>query len=126
MLATIGVCIICIASIGSEIWSLLIVGALWGFWGVFLALLLFPGTICLAPWYMLFAHGNWHLLAFTYGGSLLGGFLFSIGDDDSDKCTEDVKHPYNIEIGESESQEYSPAISGHGKETEGLTKYYEE
>lgn len=115
MLAAVGSCIICIASIGSAIWALLIVGSLWGFWGVLLALVLFPALIPLFPWYMLFAHGNWHLLAFTYGGALLGGILSCIGEDVSDENTEDVELAHDMEMGESEKQEYSAPISTPAK-----------
>ncbi len=118
MLAAIGSCIICIASIGSVIWAFLIIGALWGFWGVLLALILFPAVIPLFPWYMLFAHGNWHLLAFTYGSALLGGLLSGIGEDISDECTEDVKHAHDIEIGESEKQDSAAA---NGKSADRLS-----
>ena len=115
MLAPVGSCIICIASVGSAIWALLIVGSLWGFWGVLLALVLFPPVIPLFPWYMLFAHGNWHLFAFTYGSALLGGLLSIIGEDISDECTEDERHAHDIESRKSEKQEYSPPLSDHTK-----------
>ena len=97
--------------IGGLLWELAIVMALWGFWIAALASFLFPATLALVPWYMLFVYGNWQLLTFTYGGFLLGGLIFSLGDDSSDECAEDAEHAYNIEIGESESQEYSAAIS---------------
>ncbi len=110
-LASIGVCIIIMVSIGSELWALSIVYALLGYWAVFLALLLFPGTICLVPWYLLFVYGNWQLLAFTYGGFLVGGLVFSMGDDGSDEHTDSVKTACNMKTGASASQSPPTAIS---------------
>jgi hypothetical protein len=56
-------------------WELVIVKAMWGFGAAIVAFVLFPGTLALVPWYMLFAYGNCQLIAFVYGGLFLGGLL---------------------------------------------------
>jgi hypothetical protein len=88
---SIGTGILGVVIIGGLLWELTIVKALWGFWVAALALFLFPGTLALVPWYMLFVYGNWQLLIFTYGGGLLGCLVHCFGDEEPDEHTENVK-----------------------------------
>lgn len=53
----------------------------WGFWGIVLAIVVFPLTMIAAPWYALIAWGNPIPLALTYGGFvvlLVGGAVVGI------------------------------------------------
>lgn len=83
VLETIGLGICVVVSFLGLVWELAIVKALWGFWAAALALVLFPGTLTLVPWYLLFAYGNCQLVIFIYGGWFLGGLLvFCFHDDE--------------------------------------------
>lgn len=68
------------------------VGGLWGFAiclgivadkfgtiGGAIALILFPFTLTLAPFYAGFANGNWLPLALVYGSGIVGTILVAIG-----------------------------------------------
>jgi len=48
--------------------EILIVYGLFGYWGVFVGLVIFPIVFAVIPFYALIASGNWFLLAFIYGG----------------------------------------------------------
>jgi len=101
-LAFIGSMISCAAIIYGLRWELAIVKALWGFWGAALALFLFPVTLTLVPWYMLFVYGNSQLLIFTYGGYFLGLLVGHVGcfaNDRSDEHTEKVKPACEMKVG---------------------------
>jgi hypothetical protein len=50
-----------------------------GFIGGVIAFMLFPVTLTFAPWYAVFAYGDWHLLQIIYGGAIAGSVLMSIG-----------------------------------------------
>ena len=65
---------------GLALWTVLV---LWGFidaarlilavagpWALLLAVLLFPLTIAVAPWWALYLTGSWHVVALIYGGSV--------------------------------------------------------
>lgn len=94
VIENIGGGIIIVVCLLGLVWELAIVKALWGFWVAALALVLFPGTLALVPWYMLFAYGNYQLLIFIYGGWFLGGLLSGcFGDDDS--CEEEALSKYS-------------------------------
>jgi hypothetical protein len=76
----IGIC--AVVAILSLLWELAIVNALFGGMGVAIAIALFPGTLVLVPWYMLFVYGNYRLLMFTYGGLFFGVGITRIGSKD--------------------------------------------
>ncbi len=76
-LSNIGVGIWSIVSLLGLVWELAIIQALLGYWAALVAFFLFPATLALVPWYMMFAYGNFQLLAFVYGGFLMGGLLIS-------------------------------------------------
>ena len=60
--------------------SSLVVYEIFGGWGVFLSILLFPYTLAYFPFYTLFAHGNWNLLLLNYGSVVVSWLLLWIAD----------------------------------------------
>jgi len=91
ILANIGAGICLIVSLLGLIWELAIIKALLGFWVALIAFILFPATLALVPWYMLFAYGNFQLFAFVYGGFLIGGLLIRASKPTDEKKAEEVK-----------------------------------
>jgi len=63
----------CLLGVISLIVNLVIVNEAlgWGFFGIVLALVVFPVTLLAAPWYALIAWGNPFPLILTYGGFVM-------------------------------------------------------
>lgn len=91
ILSNIGAGICVVVSLLGLIWELAIIKALLGFWIAIIAFILFPATLALVPWYMMFAYGNFQLFAFVYGGFLIGGFLIRASEATDEKKAEEVK-----------------------------------
>src|SRR5689334_5905733 len=60
--------------------SLLALYRMFGDWGVFIGLVLFPLTWGYFPFYILFAHGSWILLLITYGSASVSLLLLEIAE----------------------------------------------
>lgn len=50
-----------------------------GFWGLVLCLIAFPVVLIVAPFYMIFAYGDFSIFIFEYGGFIIGMILMAIG-----------------------------------------------
>ena len=50
-----------------------------GFWGIVLGITLLPAVFLAAPWYALFAWGDWLPLVVVYGGGIGATVLFVVG-----------------------------------------------
>ena len=51
-----------------------------GGFGVFLGIVLAPIVFVIAPWYAGFAHGFWWPLIVEYGGLIVFGLVFGLGE----------------------------------------------
>ena len=60
--------------------SFQIVDSVFGEGAAFLSLLIAPAILGIAPLYALFANGDWLPLVVVYGGTIIGGIFFSIGE----------------------------------------------
>lgn len=60
--------------------ELAIVNAVAGFIGVVIAFALAPVTFAAAPWYAGVAWGNWMPLIIGYGGTIVGGIFYWLGE----------------------------------------------
>lgn len=60
-------------------WQLLY--ANYGTVGAVAGLVAAPVLVVLVPWYALFVGGFWFPLVFTYGCGIVGGWLYSAGDE---------------------------------------------
>ena len=77
----IGLGSICVAVFG--VWGLVldvrIVNEIGGVWGAIVALVLFPVTFIVVPWYAVAVSGDWTLVLVSYGGGLLGLGILGAG-----------------------------------------------
>lgn len=76
-----GLGIVCALFFGG--WGLLLsarlVNELAGLWAMIAAVVLFPLTLAIVPWYAVAAHGDWAPVAVSYGGAALTLILFGTG-----------------------------------------------
>lgn len=68
-----GILISVVCVIVGFVWSVRIIVDQWGVSMGGIAVLAFPATLTLMPWYAGFVLGNWWLLALIWGGGFVGG-----------------------------------------------------
>jgi CBS-domain-containing membrane protein len=63
------------------VWSVRIIVDQWGIPMGGVAVLVFPATLAIMPWYAGLVLGNWWLLALVWGGGLVGQIFGSMAQD---------------------------------------------
>jgi len=75
----ISVIILLVSGLWSFMIELYIINLVWGLIGLIVGFFIAPVTFLLAPWYVLFAWGNWNPLILGYGGIIVYLILNSVG-----------------------------------------------